>query len=155
MSHLIQAHIRTFTETLRGTGPWVLAIKGYDEGVFKGWFPGIFAGVKINGEAFTVTGVEETKFLGTNVTQPDNWTTPSFRVNSIWKDAEGQRAARLTCMPVARRFGKDFAKKLRDSHTPAIGGIFLPDCMEGLFTTIKHPRYTYLRLQIVKEDIPN
>jgi hypothetical protein len=61
--------VTTIVDVLEGSGLWVIGIKGKNNGTLSG----MFVGVTLNYQPFTVTGVNTTKFKATTRIPPSDW----------------------------------------------------------------------------------
>ena len=76
--------VRTYFTALPSKGPWVVGIKGVGGANMNG----LFAGVVINGRAFTSTGISTTRFQATTVPQTtEDWLGYKYNA-STWQTRE-------------------------------------------------------------------
>jgi hypothetical protein len=120
---LIQQAVKTYVDTLQGDGPWVIGIKGL--GLF-GVLSGMFAGVTLNDQPFTATGVNTTKFKATTGIPPSDWLNPNFD-DSAW--AAGTALAASDCTSRQHMWGGPFFQTLSaQSPNQTILASWLPNC---------------------------
>ena len=118
------SNVKTYNHTLAGEGPWVVGIHGIDKGVISG----MFAGIAVDGKAFTATGFADTKFSASLTKPTANWLEPTFN-DAAWKTGAALATKDCTDPIWDNNSGKQFSKKLA-SQMPeqTIKGSWLPNC---------------------------
>ena len=116
--------VKTYYTTVQGDGPWVVGIKGIDQGGYSG----MFAGISIDGSPFTSTGFSTTKFKATLTPPASDWLTTNYN-SSAWKTGAALATADCTNTIWNQNSGSTFDAKLV-AHMPIqpIKASWLPGC---------------------------
>lgn len=117
------ANVKTYNVALQGSGPWVIGIHGKDYGVISG----LFAGVTLNGQPFTATGIASTKFTASIEKPADNWLDPAFDASS-WKTGADLAAADCTNPIWGNNDGQFYGRLTAQMPEQPIAASWLPSC---------------------------
>jgi hypothetical protein len=115
--------VKTINKTLKGDGPWVVAVHAVDTGVVAGFF----SAVSIDGQKFAVTGYDDPKWT-VSLKAENGWKNVMFD-DSHWTHGLLPAEDCLIQSDGWQDADADFNDKLKNNVAKAtILGIWLPNC---------------------------
>ena len=120
-------NVKSYSTMMLGDGPWVVGIRATGDTEFSG----LFAGITLNGQPFTKTGVSSTKFKATTKMPPRKWLEPNFNT-SQWKTGAELAPYGCTNLYWDTKSNGTFTQKLQEQMPEqTINASWLPGCRNG------------------------